>query len=144
MTAIRRRTRARELVLQFLYMLDMRDREAGEGTLDEFFLWQHIEDPDIKEFTRKLVSGYSEHAGEIREKIFHLVKNWTEERLTVIDRNILRMASYELSFEQDVPFKVTINEAIDLGKKYSTKESGKFVNGILDEYAKRYASDKKD
>ena len=142
--SIRRRTQAREITLQFLYMADMRGEEPSADRLNTFFTWQHIEDSEIKQFAETLVTGYITHIPEIREKIFHLIKNWTEERLNAVDRNILRMAAYELSFEDDIPFKVTINEAIDLGKKYSTKESGKFVNGILDEYAKRYVSGKDD
>jgi len=144
MAAIRRRTRARELALQFLYMVDMRNAKPEKGMLEDFFTWQHIEDHEIREFAGKLIFGYTDHAREIRDKIFILIKNWTEERLNAVDRNILRMAGYELSFENDVPFKVTINEAIDLGKKYSTKESGRFVNGILDEYARQYVSGKKE
>jgi N utilization substance protein B len=124
-------------------MLDLKGIEPDRELLEDFFGWQKIDDEEIRQFTRTLVLGYLEHSPDIREKLFPLIKNWTEDRLTVIDRNILRMACYELSYEEDIPFKVTINEAIDLGKKYSTKESGRFVNGILDEYAKRYVPEKK-
>jgi transcription antitermination factor NusB len=142
MAKLRRRTRARELALQFLYMHDLQSSSDSSQKPDEFFDWQHVSDAEIRNFAKALVEGYFEHEDEIRERIFPLIKNWTEDRLTVVDRNILRMASYELSYEPDVPFKVTINEAIDLGKKYSTRESGKFVNGILDEYVRRYVPDK--
>jgi transcription antitermination factor NusB len=143
MGKIRRRTKARELALQFLYMTDISGREELDlGVLDRFYTWQNVTDAEVRDFAHALVTGYYEHRDEIRERIMPLIKNWTEERLTVVDRNILRMASFELSFMADVPFKVTINEAIDLGKKYSTPESGKFVNGILDEYARRYAAGK--
>jgi transcription antitermination factor NusB len=139
---LRRRTRAREITLQFLYMMDIRTGGPYTEFLDTFLVWQHINDPEVKAFAKLLINGFFENRDEIRERIFPLIKNWTEDRLTVIDRNILRMASYELSYEAEVPFKVTINEAIDLGKKYSTKESGKFVNGILDEYVRRYVPEK--
>ncbi|MFC1582023.1 transcription antitermination factor NusB [Planctomycetota bacterium] len=142
MAKLRRRTRARELALQFLYMHDLQSSPDAADGLAAFFEWQHVSDAEIRNFARALVEGYFEHQEEIRERIFPLIKNWTEDRLTVVDRNILRMASYELSYEPDVPFKVTINEAIDLGKKYSTRESGKFVNGILDEFVRRYVPEK--
>jgi len=129
-------------VLQFLYMIDIRNASPDDELLEGFFRWQHVTDPEIIGFARRLISGYLTHREAIRERIFPLIKNWTEERITVVDRNILRMASYELSYEESIPFKVTINEAIDLGKKYSTKESGKFVNGILDEYVRRYVPEK--
>ena len=135
----RRRTKARELALQFLYMIDIRSADAPKkAEIEQFFTWQHIDDREVREFASGLITGYFECSEEIRERIFPLIKNWTEERLAVIYRNILRMASYELSYEDDIPFKVSINEAIDMGKRYSAKESGKFVNGILDEYARRY------
>ncbi len=141
MANLRRRTKARELVLQFLYCMDIREQIPDKETIEQFFTWQAVDNGEVRSFSFNLINGYFENREEIREKIFPLIKNWTEDRLTVIDRNILRMAAYELSYEDDVPFKVSINEAIDLGKKYSTKESGKFVNGILDEYAKRYVKE---
>ena len=85
------------------------------------------------DFMESLVKGVIEHREEIDEMIVKYAKNWNLGRMAVIDRNILRLAAYEMMFRADIPPVVSINEAVDIAKKYSTDDSGKFVNGILDQ-----------
>ena len=83
-------------------------------------------------FARELFEGCLERRDELDEKIAGVAENWGIHRMAVVDRNILRLGTYELMALPDIPPKVSINEAIDLAKKYSTADSGAFVNGILD------------
>ncbi len=87
---------------------------------------------DVVEFAAKLVDGTLQHREAIDKRLQGVTRNWDLRRMANVDRNVLRMAVYELMFCTDVPPKVAINEAIDLGKKFSTANSGGFVNGILD------------
>lgn len=84
------------------------------------------------EFTKRIVLGVMEHRQEIDRLIEERSENWRLNRMTIIDRNILRIAIFELLYCGDIPPKVTLNEAIDLGKRYGSEESGSFINGILD------------
>jgi transcription antitermination factor NusB len=127
---MRKRTQARELALQLLYQLDLR----GEEILSEIeaYLSDPAGDKEINLFAKDLLFGYWERRDLIDRKIEEVAKNWQLKRMAAIDRNILRLATYELLFRDDIPPLVSINEAIDIAKKYSTKNSGPFVNGILD------------
>ena len=125
----RRRTRARESALQFLYMLDLRGVEMLEEL--ETFL-EKEPDGSIRRFARDLIQGVHQEREELDRHIAAAADNWVIKRMAAIDRNILRLACYELLRLDDVPPKVTINEAIELAKKFSTAESGSFVNGVLD------------
>ncbi|MBI2933396.1 MAG: transcription antitermination factor NusB [Planctomycetes bacterium] len=129
---MRKRTLGRELALQILYQLDLRGQEVMDDL--EACLREAPEPPDeeVMRFARELVSGYWERRPAVDEKIEAAAKNWQLRRMAVIDRNILRLATYELLFRDDIPPLVSINEAIDLAKKFSTPQSGRFVNGILD------------
>jgi len=130
---MRKRTRAREFALQILYQIDITAQEP-DSALENF--WQaHAEeeiDSDVREFTASLVNGTYQKRRQIDSDIAKYAANWQLERMAVVDRNILRLASYELLFRKDIPPKVSINEAVDLAKKYSGPEAGKFVNGVLD------------
>ncbi len=134
---VRRRTRARELALQFLYTLEMRRDEALEE-LDSFLDHHTRRDPDkrgaaeVGAYARTLILGVHEHVEELNQWITAIARNWRLERMAHIDRNILRMSVFELLYNPEVPFKVAINEAIDVAKRFSTAQSGSFVNGILD------------
>jgi transcription antitermination factor NusB len=136
---MRKRTLARELVLKVLYQADIR-KEALCFIADEFFSFLEPGDdevtPEVVTFARIIIAGIEAKYKEINEIIFSHAANWHIDRMAVIDRNILRMGIYELCFMADVPSKVTINEAIELAKKYGDVESGKFVNGILDKVHK--------
>jgi transcription antitermination factor NusB len=127
---LRKRTRARELALQALYQLDLRGPEVL-GQVDRVLAGDTAE-PEVRRFARQLVDGCWAHREDLDARIATVADNWEIHRMAVVDRNILRLASYELLFLDDVPPKVAINEAIDLAKRYSTADSGAFVNGILD------------
>ncbi len=134
---MRRRTKAREVALQFLYQLDLR----GEEVMDQLteFLEMATKDRDVQEFALRLITGTKELRPEIDEVLSRVAKNWDLRRMATIDRNILRMAIFELLYCEDIPPKVSINEGIELGKKYSTANSGAFVNGILDRVKNEHA-----
>jgi transcription antitermination factor NusB len=127
---MRRRTRARELAVQFLYQLDLR----GDEILDDLrgFVEEETEDKEIREFAIRLTLGARRMQDETDRCLRDVARNWDINRMAVIDRNVLRMAVYELLHCPDIPPKVTINEAIEIGKKFSTANSGAFINGILD------------
>jgi len=91
-----------------------------------------LPDREADEFLRRLVLGVLKHCEELDRLIERYSENWRLDRIDVIDRNILRMALFELLYCEDIPPKVTINEAIDLGKRYGSEDSGSFINGILD------------
>lgn len=127
---MRKRTLARELALQFLYMLDLRQGE-GRELFDEF-LREAAASQEVAAYARRLVEGVSAEREDLDRRIAEVAKNWNLARMAVVDRNVLRMSAYEILRCRDIPPKVAINEAIDLGKKYSTEHSGAFINGILD------------
>jgi len=135
---VKKRTRARELALQFLYQLDLRGRDFLSEA--EAFVRGEEADRSTVEFAVLLVRGTAQHRDDLDEVIRSVAQNWDIERMAVIDRNVLRLASYELLHCADIPPKVSINEAIELGKRYSTQNSGGFINGILDKIKDRHAS----
>lgn len=131
---MRKRTKSREFALQILYQLDITGDNNYEEALNNF--WQRntqeeVED-SVKDFTKSLVKGVIENLPVIDKNISQYAANWKLERMAVVDRNIIRLGSYELMFFEDVPPKVSINEAVELAKKYSDNKAAKFVNGILD------------
>jgi N utilization substance protein B len=91
-------------------------------------------------YAGKLLKGVREKRDEINELISRHAENWRLERMSVIDRNILRLAVYELHYQDDVPTSVAINEAVEIAKRYSTDDSGPFINGILDSMAREEAA----
>jgi len=131
---LRKRTRAREAALKVLYQLDLRGEEilAGLDAVLARVLGPDESDGEVREFARGLVVGCWAHRAELDERIRAIAENWELGRMAVVDRNVLRLAAYELLFLSDVPAKVAINEAIELAKRFSTADSGAFVNGILD------------
>jgi N utilization substance protein B len=135
----RKRTLARELALQLLYVAD-----ENRGLTEEDIAY-HLETadtpPEVAAFTCQLVLGTRSQLAQLDEIISSIAVNWRISRMSVVDRNILRMASYELLHIEDIPPKVSINEAVDLAKKYSTADSGSFVNGILDKILSRHGKD---
>ena len=134
---MKKRTRARELALQFLYQLDLR----GDSMLEEAreFVSAEERDAETTRFALRLVQGTHENKPAIDQMIQSVAQNWNISRMAVVDRNVLRLATYELVHCPDVPPKVAINEAIELGKRYSTQNSGAFINGILDKIMNRSA-----
>ncbi len=129
---MRKRTYSRELTLQILYQVDITD-DAPEEILSNFWQNQEKAVPEqVRNFAVELVKGVTGNLEAIDAKISEYAANWQLKRMAVVDRNILRLGCYELLFRQDIPPKVSINEAVELAKKYSDREAGKFVNGILD------------
>jgi len=133
---VKKRSRSRELALQFLYMVDL----AGEDPrLANEFLRSEERDGETRKFALRLIGGTLEHRAEIDTVIQDVAQNWSISRMAVVDRNVLRLATHELLHCQDIPPKVAINEAIEIGKRYSTQNSGAFINGILDRIMNRGA-----
>ncbi|MBL4846437.1 MAG: transcription antitermination factor NusB [Planctomycetes bacterium] len=121
---------AREAALKILYQLDVRsDLEPAE-------LFSEIdaatENEDARRFARDLVLGARAELATIDAELAAVAHNWTLTRMAAIDRNVLRLGAFELLFREDLPAAVSINEAVELAKNYSTQDSGAFVNGILD------------
>jgi transcription antitermination factor NusB len=139
-TPIRRRTKAREAAVQFLYLLDLRGDDAMDG-LDEF-LRHECKDTETRTFAERLIRGTREHRDETDKLLRTVTRNWDLKRMATVDRNVLRMAAYELLHCSDIPPKVAINEAIEIGKKFSTANSGGFINGILDRIRIDYRKDR--
>ena len=132
---MRKRTHAREIALKVLYRQDLVAQDIRE-VIDEIWGLEEKLTDDVKEFSTKLILGTTEHCRVIDKKIIEFSTNWDLKRMAIIDRNILRLACFELMFVDDIPAKVAINEAIELAKKYGDFESGSFVNGILDKFNK--------
>lgn len=152
---MRKRREARERAVQFLFQYDLNPPENLPAALDHFWdsqrtnaamdrhegaTWgQRIEVPPptsddlaLRLFADTLITGVIEHWEETDEIIRQFTRNWELGRLAVVDRNVLRLAIYEMRHRDDIPPVVSINEAVDIAKKFSTDQSGKFVNGILD------------
>lgn len=128
------RTKARECALQALYQLDTSGGDAREAVRG---LLVHFEEADqeTERFADELVRGVQSEKGAIDELIQKSSTHWKLDRMARVDRNILRLAVYEILRRADVPVRVTLNEAIELGKKYGSEESSAFVNGVLDRVA---------
>ena len=126
-----RRTRGREIALQVLYQLE---QNPGQGPADvEVFIQRRLREPKLCAFASTLIDGVREHQPRIDALISEVAENWRLDRMAAIDRNILRLGAYELLYcTGTVPTKVAINEALELAKRYSTAQSSRFVNGILD------------
>ena len=124
------RRRAREIALQVLYQLDI-DQGVPQEALAVYF--ENFRPSEkAREFCQRLIEGVSQHREEIDRLIEENAENWTLKRMAVVDRNILRVATFELMHCPDIPFKASLNEAIELAKKYGNDDSGAFINGILD------------
>jgi len=127
------RREGRELALQALYSLDLNPMETRESL--RLLRENSRVAAAVRAFAEELIVGVMTHRGEIDGKIEEQSKNWSVSRMARVDLNILRMATYELLHRPDIPKNVTINEAIEVAKKFGTEESPAFVNGILDEIA---------
>ena len=134
---MRRRSKAREHALRILYQLDVTHEPVDEG-LASYFRHHRVAKPS-QPYVEALVRGTTTHHEQIDAVIARHALNWNLRRMAVVDRNILRLGTYELVLDHDVPPTVVINEAVELAKRYGTPESGKFVNGILDKIHKAAA-----
>ena len=124
------RRQARELAMQVLFYIDMRDNASLQ--MLESFCDNFSPPKKARPFLLSLVNGVLETRGEIDTLIERFSKNWEIHRMSCVDRNVMRIAVYELLYCEDIPPKVSINEAVDVGKKFGTEESGAFINGIMD------------
>jgi N utilization substance protein B len=150
-----KRREARERAVQFLFQYDLNPPGDLESALNEFWNNQRaaaiadekagahwnqpvelppptVEEAETRLFADPLIRGVLEKREEIDEKIKSHTQNWDFNRIAAVDRNIMRLAIFEMYHRQDIPPVVSINEAVDIAKKFSTQDSGKFVNGILD------------
>lgn len=145
-----RRRKAREYALQFLYRIDFVKVSPGnnngakrlsdiKNSLGIFWADTGEQDSDTRVFAEDIISGTIKNLKKIDPLIQNTAKKWNISRMASIDRNILRFATYELLFRKDIPAAVTINEALEIAKKYSTLESAPFINGILDKIAKEHS-----
>jgi len=128
---VTRRRKAREVALQFLYQLDLQGETDPTPHAAEFWA-RHPLDDDVRGFAEDIVRGAKTTQAKIDEIIVRFTEHWDLDRMAVVDRNILRLAVYELGWREDTPPKVVINEAIEIAKKFGTRESSRFINGILD------------
>jgi len=123
------RSRCRELALQLLYQADYRGHRQGE--VPRF--WRHFgKGGEVPDYLAQLVQGVAAHQEELDRLLRQHSEHWRLERMAAVDRNLLRLALFELLHQPEVPAKVVINEAVELAKRYGSEESGSFVNGILD------------
>lgn len=122
------RSDARERAMHILYEADTKGLIGTEVLAKQVL--------SIEELTIEIVTGVSSHLDELDGHIVECANGWTLARMPVIDRNVLRMAVFELSYSRDVPVAVVINEAVELAKTFSTDDSGRFVNGVLSAISK--------
>ena len=125
------RRNAREMALQVLYQFDVRGNDAEADDALAMRLKPTLS-KDARDYTLKLVQGVKYHKKQIDALIETASENWSLKRIALVDRNILRLAAFEILYCDDIPHKVAIDEAVELGKEFGTKESGSFINGILD------------
>jgi N utilization substance protein B len=129
-TAVGERRRARECALQLLYQLDL-SPEAVETAIELFWVGKRSR-PQVREFTLDLVRGAMERREWIDGVLASISHHWRVSRMAAVDRNILRLALYEMVFLRSTPPIVVINEAIEIAKRFGNDDSGPFINGILD------------
>lgn len=118
-----------------MFQIDFTEKKLGRRELDEFWS-DKKENREIREFAEELVKGTLEKLEDIDALIEQLAENWILGRMAAVDRNILRFAAFEILYRRDIPSAVTINEALEIAKKYSSSESAPFLNGVLDRLAK--------
>lgn len=128
----------REAAIQFLYSNELNDETTPEQ-IDAFWELRPLR-PDARVFAKELVIGVLEHREAIDAALTEKLENYRLERLAAVDRNILRLAIYEIMFREDVPNPVVINEAIEISKRFASTESSSFVNGLLDSIRKSQQS----
>jgi len=137
------RRKMREIVFSAIYQFDFNeDMETSSEYLERELSFFSME-TEMKLRTRKYFDSILRYRDEIDSVIRKHLTNWTFERLASTDKNVLRLGAYEIIYEPDIPIEVTLNEAIDIAKKYGSEQGGKFVNGVLDRIARECASTEK-
>ena len=127
------RRKGREAALQMLYQMDVSEVSAAQAT--RYFWATLATSREGEEFANQLVQGYADNAELIDRTIRNVSQHWRLERMARVDRNILRLGTYELMYLADVPRRVTLNEAVELAKRFGSEGSAGFVNGVLDRIA---------
>lgn len=135
------RSRARRMAMQILYQREITGESIGCILGTESYC---VEDGVPDAFCQELVTGVESHLVQIDETIGIVSENWSVSRMPLVDRNILRLATYELLFAEDVPASVAINEAVELAKVFGGEDSSKFVNGVLGKIAERHAAEEEE
>ena len=133
------RRKARELALSALYMIEMQAKGSDgeeENDIIERFFKERGAGPATVAYARRLINGVRTHSDFIDKKIEEACEHWKLSRIAPVDRNILRISACEILFDTDIPHEVSIDEAVEIAKKYGSEESGAFVNGILDHLKK--------
>ena len=151
--SINNRRVGRECALKVLFALKLDSQAEATRLLSDFWqsfrfaddvLGEPLETADTplptaaRLFAETLVAGVVEYRAVIDREIKEIAKNWSLERMTAVDLSILRIATYELLYQPDIPVRVTLNEAIEIAKRYGTKESPAFINGLLDKIAQKH------
>jgi transcription antitermination protein NusB len=131
------RTRARRQALQILYQADITGEDVSTILSSSTY---SVEDGEPDDFCRELVTGVGAHLEEIDGIMGEVSENWVVSRMPFVDRNILRLSTYEIYYGDDVPASVAINEAVELAKTYGGEDSSKFVNGVLGKIASRHTA----
>ncbi|MGI9243969.1 MAG: transcription antitermination factor NusB [Verrucomicrobiales bacterium] len=126
-----KRREGREAAVQFLFCSDI-NQELTPSDIDGFFSTIRPASPRVREFAKVLATGVCERRAEVDVVIEENTDNYQLDRISAVDRSILRLAVYEMMFCDDIPNVVSINEAIEVAKRFGTEDSGRFVNGILD------------
>ncbi|TFB23843.1 transcription antitermination factor NusB [Filobacillus milosensis] len=126
---MKERRHAREKAFQGLYQIDINK----DVTLEN--LYEAI-DEDVDEYAKKIIKGVVEHRVEIDQAIDDKLEKWSFSRIATVEKTVLRIAVYELMFEDEVPNKVAVNEAVELAKRFNEDQSGKFINGVLSKFMK--------
>jgi transcription antitermination protein NusB len=133
------RRKAREAAVQMLYQMDLSGIRAADAIA---MFWQHLGVAvERDDFADQLVLGYARTQEEIDNKIRAVSRHWRLERMSRVDRNIIRLGAYELMHLADIPRRVTLNEAVELAKRFGNEESPAFVNGVLDRIAEEVQKD---
>lgn len=129
-----RRSRAREVALQLLFQYD--SNPTVPRLMQEQFVRERLKDPALESFCVGLVDGVLGHRAQIDERLTDAAENWRLQRMAAVDRNVLRIGAFELLFAPDVPASAVIDEAIELARRFGSKDSPSFVNGVLDRIAR--------
>ena len=126
----RLRRRARECAVQFLFGLDMTEYVSSDAL--EGFWEMNPTRPGAKDYADALIQGVADHLAELDEAIAGALENWTPDRVGGVERNVLRVALFEMRHMDDVPDAVAINEAVEIAKRFGADDAPRFVNGVLD------------
>ena len=130
-----KRRKAREYALQILYQIDIRKEKPSAIVLKRFWAEQKVNE-EVRLFAEEIAKGTYKHREKINTLIRQCAQHWSMDRMAAVDRSVLRLAVYEILYRMDIPASVTINEAVEIARKFGTDESSAFVNGILDSVAR--------